>query len=279
MHRIAPAISGRTRHRPDYAEPVSHPSLLCIHAHPDDEALWTGGVLVRCAELGGRTSVVTCTWPPGSERAGELQRSLRILNAGAPRLLGYADLGVTDTTEDYRSFCDAPFDELVESVVTHIRAFRPDTVLTYDPMGVYGHPDHIQTHRVAVAAIGAAGYPQLYPEAGPPWRPKILYQASMPFSAAQLLWPAVSNQANRPVGSLPGVPDEEIDLFVDVTAWLHTKWDALSAHQSEIARGGAMTMLAALPDDLRWDVLRTEWFQRMDLEPDAEAFDALRFPS
>jgi N-acetyl-1-D-myo-inositol-2-amino-2-deoxy-alpha-D-glucopyranoside deacetylase len=101
----------------------------------------------------------------------------------------------------------------------------------------------------------------------------------MPFSAAQLLWPAVRKQANRPVGPLPGVPDEEIDLFVDVTAWLQTKWDALSAHKSEIARGGAMTMLAALPEDVRWDVLRTEWFQRMALQPDAEAFDALRFPS
>jgi N-acetyl-1-D-myo-inositol-2-amino-2-deoxy-alpha-D-glucopyranoside deacetylase len=206
-----------------------------------------------------------------------LTRSLQILGAGSPRLLGYGDRAFADSSGDKPAFCDAPFDELVEAVVTHIRAFRPDTVLTYDPLGVYGHPDHIQTHRVAVAAIGAAAYPQLYPEAGPPWRTKLLYQATMPFSAARLLWPAVMKQANQPVGLLPGVPDDQVDVLVDVSGWADTKWNALCAHRSEMARGGAMTMLAALPEQTRCEVLRTEWFMRMPLETKAESYDALNF--
>jgi N-acetyl-1-D-myo-inositol-2-amino-2-deoxy-alpha-D-glucopyranoside deacetylase len=202
---------------------------------------------------------------------------LEILGAGSPRLLGYGDRAYADSSGDKPAFCDAPFDELVESVVIHIRDFRPDTVLTYDPLGVYGHPDHIQAHRVTIAAIGAAAYPQLYPDAGPPWRTKLLYQAAMPFSAAQALWPAVRKQSNEPVGLLPGIPDDEVDVMVDVSPWLDTKWNAVCAHRSEMARGGAMTMLAALPEDVRCEVLRTEWFTRLPLGSDAHTFDALNF--
>lgn len=258
---------------------MSHPSLLCIHAHPDDEALWTGGLLARCAGLGARTAVLTCTWSAGTTRSEELAESLELLGAGAPRLLGYGDRAYADSGAGQSAFCDAPFDELVERVVEHIRAFRPDTVVTYDPLGVYGHPDHVQAHRVTVAAIGAAAYPQMYPNAGKPWRTKMLYLATMPLSTARVLWPPVMKQSGQTDGPLPGVPDEVVDTTVDVEPWLDVKWRALCSHRSEIARGGAMTMLAALPEDTRRQVLRNEWFLRIPMSADADSSDALTFAS
>ncbi len=260
---------------------MPHPSLLCIHAHPDDEALWTGGLLARCAELGGRTAVVTCTWATGTTRSAELAQSLTLLGAGAPLLLGYGDRAIEQSAPEQVAFCDAPFDELVEQVVGHIRAFRPDTVLTYDPLGVYGHPDHLQAHRVTLAAIGAAAYPQMYPNAGKPWRTKMLYMATMPLSTARVLWPQVMKQSGGPDGPLPGVPDDIVDTTVDVERWLDVKWQAVCAHRSEIARGGALTMLAALPEETRRQMLRNECFLRVPMSAgpvSAESSDALAFP-
>ncbi|OZG27373.1 hypothetical protein BH683_020280 [Williamsia sp. 1138] len=256
---------------------MPHPSLLCVHAHPDDEALWTGGVLARCAELGGRTAVVTCTWAAGTVRSDELAESLQLLGAGSPHLLGYGDRLVADSAPGRAAFCDTPFDEAVGALVSHIREFRPDTVLTYDPLGIYGHPDHVQAHRVTLAAAGAAAYPQLYPGTGKPWRTKLVYLATMPLSIAQVLWPPVMEQSSGPDGPLPGVPDEAVDTTIDVEPWLDLKWQALCAHRSEIARGGAMTMLAGLPEETRRQVLRNEWFMRMPLTTDADSVDALAF--
>lgn len=256
---------------------MPHPSLLCVHAHPDDEALWSGGVLARCAGLGGRTAVVTCTWAAGTMRAAELEESLGLLGAGTPVLLGYGDRAYSDSAPDKPAFCDAPFDELVAALVAHIRTFRPDTVLTYDPLGIYGHPDHVQAHRLTLAAVGAAAYPQLYPGTGKPWRTKMVYLATMPSSIAAVLWPPVMEQSTGPGGPIPGIPDEAVDTTIDVEPWLDVKWQALCAHRSEMARGGAMTMLAGLPEETRRQVLRSEWFLRMPLTTDADKADALAF--
>ncbi|WP_020107638.1 PIG-L family deacetylase [Nocardia sp. 348MFTsu5.1] len=253
---------------------MPHPSLLCVHAHPDDEALWTGGVLARCAERGGRTAVITCTWAEGTSRGSEVAASLKLLKADPPLLLGYADRPFPESAPGQPAFCDAPFDQVVGEVVAHIRRFRPDTIATYDPLGVYGHPDHVRAHRVTVAAIGAAAFPQLYPEAGPPWRTRLLYLATMPHSATSVLWPAI-RKAARPAGPLPGVPDEMVDTTIDVSTWLDIKWKALQAHRTEMDRGGALTMLEELPEKVRRQVIRNEWFLRMPLA--ADPLDALDF--
>ncbi|GAB2734987.1 hypothetical protein GCM10010442_65340 [Kitasatospora kifunensis] len=123
------------------------PSLLAVFGHPDDESLITGGVLAQHAASGARTTVVTATWAPDTYRAVELADAVRILGAGEPRLLGYADHRVPESSPSPR-LCDAHLDRVVEDIVRHIRAFRPEIVLTHDAYGgLTGHPNHRQTHR------------------------------------------------------------------------------------------------------------------------------------
>ncbi|WP_089248296.1 PIG-L family deacetylase [Rhodococcoides kyotonense] len=240
----------------------SVPSVLCVHAHPDDEALFTGGVLARTAEDGGRTAVVTCTWRDGSRRVDELRRSLQILGAGEPRLLGYTDYAFDDGVK----FCEAPFDEAVGKVVGHIRSFRPDVVVTYDAFGSYGHPDHVHAHRVTIAAVEAASHPQLYPDSGEPWAASHLCFATFPRSAVEGMWASLFGGSAPPPGpGIPGVDDHLVTVTVDVGAWFETKWAAFSAHESEIERGGGASRFAAMDDADRRAALGTEWFVHRSL--------------
>ncbi|NEC85752.1 hypothetical protein G3I71_07930 [Streptomyces sp. SID12501] len=105
------------------------PSLLAVFAHPDDESISAGGVLARHATAHARTAVVTTTWAATTQRATELTEALRILGAGAPRMLGYADSRVPQSAPGSQRFLDAPLDEAIGQLVAHIREFRPEIVV------------------------------------------------------------------------------------------------------------------------------------------------------
>ncbi|CAM5601942.1 1D-myo-inositol 2-acetamido-2-deoxy-alpha-D-glucopyranoside deacetylase [Streptomyces antimycoticus] len=98
------------------------PSLLAVFAHPDDESLSAGGVLAQHAAAGARTAVVTATWAEDTQRAAELADALRILGAGAPRMLGYADARAPQSAPGSVRFCDAPLDESVCRLVMQGRS-------------------------------------------------------------------------------------------------------------------------------------------------------------
>ncbi|HWH33442.1 MAG TPA: PIG-L family deacetylase, partial [Egibacteraceae bacterium] len=178
------------------------PGLMCVHAHPDDEVIMTGGVLARAVSEGIRARVVTCTggemgevvgegmdpaeiFPKlGEVRLEELREALSILGTDGPQMLGYRDSGMmgTDGNADPRSFWQADMDEAVERLVRQIREFRPTVLVSYDAFGGYGHPDHIQAHRVMFLASEAAAVPMLYPDAGPAWPVRKVYFATLPKS-------------------------------------------------------------------------------------------------
>lgn len=212
------------------------PTLLCVHAHPDDEVIATGGVLARYAGQGARCVVVTCTagergevrgagMDPtalrprlGEVRLAELARACQILGAEAPRLLGYGDSGTGGPTPA-GSLGAAPLDEVAGRLVAHIRELRPDVVVTYDAFGLYGHPDHIQTHRATLLAVEASAAAGLYPESGPTWRVPKLYQATVPRSLLALALRELAGRGLLDDPALPGTigtPDEEITTVVDV---------------------------------------------------------------
>lgn len=237
------------------------PSLLAIYAHPDDESLYSGGVLARHAAAGARTGVVTTTWAPDTTRATELAEALRILGAGEPRMLGYADAHAPQSAPGRTRLCDAPLDETVQQLVEHLREFRPDIVVTHDAYGgLSGHPDHVHTHRVAMLAFQAAGLERLYPEAGKPWQPSALYLATHPHTAVR----ALDGHLNRPGTTPYSVPDERVTAVVDVSPWLAQKTAAVLAHLTEVKRGGVPGLIARLPPTTSNHVLSTEYYTRHD---------------
>ncbi|WP_190079341.1 PIG-L family deacetylase [Streptomyces longisporoflavus] len=231
--------------------------LLGVFAHPDDESLSAGGILARRATEGARTAVVTATWATGTTRAAELAQALRVLGAGEPRLLGYADARVPDSAPGAARWCDAPIDEAVRELVAHIREFRPMTVVTHDAYGgLTGHPDHVHTHRVTMLAFQAAGLERLYPDTGAPWQPSALYLATHPHSALRV-WGGHLAPTGKAMRS---VPDAWVTHVVDVRPWLEQKVAAVLAHGTEVERGAAPGLIARLPASDREALLGTEWY-------------------
>ncbi|MFF2951703.1 PIG-L deacetylase family protein [Kitasatospora sp. NPDC057965] len=245
---------------PDVPDVVS---VLAVFAHPDDESLLAGGVLAQHAAAGARTGVVTCTWQPGTRRADELAAALRVLGAGEPRMLGYADHRAGDSAPGRPRLCDARLDAVVEDIVREIRAFRPRVVVTHDAYGqLTGHPDHRQTHRATLLAVTAAGLEHLYAEAGEPWQPDALHLATHPHAGIADLGPLLTGAAK----SVLSVPDHTVTLTRDVTPWLDRKWAAITAHQSQLKGERPLPgLLSRLPDDVRQRILATEYFTVLPL--------------
>jgi N-acetyl-1-D-myo-inositol-2-amino-2-deoxy-alpha-D-glucopyranoside deacetylase len=234
------------------------PSLLAVFAHPDDESLAAGGLLARQAAAGGRTAVVTATWAVESRREVELAEALRILGAGTPRMLGYADARMPESAPGCPLLTDASLDEAVGRLVAHIRELRPEIVVTHDAYGgLTGHPDHVHTHRVTVLAAEAAGLEQLYRGAGAPWRPRAVYLATHPHSALPWLRDIVGARK-----AAYTVPDAQVTTRLDVTPWLEQKIAAVLAHRSEVERGALPGLIANLSPDARATLLSTEWYLR-----------------
>lgn len=243
------------------------PSVLAVFAHPDDESLSAGGVLARHADAGARTGVVTSTWAEGTVRAAELADALRILGAGEPRLLGYADARVPWSAPGRARFCDAPLDEVVRRLVAHIREFRPEIVVTHDAYGgLTGHPDHVHTHRVTMLAARAAGLARFHPDSGAPWQPRALYLATHPDSAVDALREVVGTRKTA-----YSTPDEQVTATVDIGPWLERKTAAVLAHRSEAERGAVPGLVASLSAQERRRLMGTEWFIRHDLATPAPA--------
>lgn len=266
---------------------ASRPALVAVHAHPDDEAIATGGLLARAAGAGWDVTVVTCTGGElgevvggdgdpadlaarlGQVRREELAASLSTLGVNPPVWLGYRDSGMRGDpgNDDPASFWRAPFDEAVAALVGVLRARAPALVVTYDAYGLYGHPDHVQAHRVTLCAVEAAAQARLHPEAGPACPLPALDLATIARSGIAAGNAAMAQHGiTSPFGTETdprrlsvGTPDADIDFAVDVRAHLATKRAALACHRTQVA---ADSLFLNVPDELAESVLGTEWFVR-----------------
>ncbi len=244
------------------------PGLLAFHAHPDDETTSTGGVLARYAAAGEQVVVVTATDGAEGEihnyqnpeevkprlaevRAEELAAALALLGVRHHASLGYRDSGMMGTTSNDHpdSFWRADFGEATRRLVALLRRYRPEVVVIYDPFGGYGHPDHIQVHRVGVAAFFSGNDLGRFPleDGESSWTPSKLYWSAFPRSQVRRIAQAgretgyfTEEQAERMSGA--GIPDEEITTWVDISQLLDRKHEAWRAHRTQI------------PDD--WFLLR-----------------------
>jgi LmbE family N-acetylglucosaminyl deacetylase len=227
-------------------------TLMAVHAHPDDEATSTGGVLARAAAEGIRTVLVTCTdgrcgdgpggvkpGDPGHDpdavvamRRGELEASCKVLAVSDLELLNYGDSGMMgwSTNDAPGAFWTTPADEAAARLAELIRTYEPDVIVTYDPNGFYGHPDHIQAHRVTMAAVAATGTPaKVYWTTAQRSRMKEFGDIMREFGAD---WDEPEQSTDSPQPEF-GLPDEEITTFVDTKNFGGQKFDALAAHASQ----------------------------------------------
>jgi N-acetyl-1-D-myo-inositol-2-amino-2-deoxy-alpha-D-glucopyranoside deacetylase len=210
------------------SDPTSHPSahvptLMTVHAHPDDETIGTGGTMARAVRDGRRLVLITCTRGEmgeivvpeldtpdnhrrlGETRAVELERAMGALGVTEWDNLGYRDSDMMGRSGnlDPRCFWQADIDEAIGRMTWMVRRFRPDVMTTYNDFGGYGHPDHIRSHVVAVGAFERAGDPawypgQLAPEHGGtgavegegglvPWTPAKIYEQAIPASVREAM--------------------------------------------------------------------------------------------
>ncbi|MGW4871687.1 N-acetyl-1-D-myo-inositol-2-amino-2-deoxy-alpha-D-glucopyranoside deacetylase [Streptomyces chartreusis] len=263
--------------------------LLLVHAHPDDESINNGATMARYAAEGVRVTLVTCTLgehgeviPPelrhltgtelGEHRLGELTAAMRELGVEDFRLLGgrgrYEDsgmMGIADN-DDPASLWQADVDAAARELVEVILEVRPQVLVTYDPDGGYGHPDHIQAHRVAMRAA------ELAVDAG--WEIPKVYWNRVPRTAADEAFARL--QADLPglpfgkaatVADVPGVvSDERITTVIDGTAHAAAKAAAMRAHATQIEVAEPYFVLS---NELAQPLFTTEYYELVRGEPGA----------
>jgi LmbE family N-acetylglucosaminyl deacetylase len=252
-------------------------TLMAVHAHPDDEASSTGGVLATYSGQGIKTVVVTCTngefgdapggVKPGGDghdaqevaqlRLAELRESCKILDVSDLELLGYHDSGMPhwDYKDRAGAFCNIPVADVAARVGDLIERYRPQVVVTYDPQGPYQHPDHVHASEAAVAAVAATGIPAK------------LYYTAMRGRDWQKIWQALADLGEEvpdPGRFTPQMRqhmaehEEHITTTIDIRPVLSRKRDALLTHASQISE----SWFSKIPADIADTVFGRESFIR-----------------
>ncbi len=254
--------------------PSADRRLLLVHAHPDDESIGTGVTMARYAAAGVHITLVTCTRGEqgeivvadmahlgtgaalGAERERELAAACAALGVADHRFLGtHTDSGMMGTPENDRPDCfwRADLDVATGELVSVIREIRPQVVVTYDDNGGYGHPDHIQAHRVTMRAVDAAADASAYPGLGEPWTVSKVYAGAVPKSLLQAGIEAFRNSAEpgffagvESVDDLPfGVEDAVVTTEVRGSDEdYRRKTEAMRAHRTQISVDGPFFALA-----------------------------------
>ncbi|MFG2817733.1 N-acetyl-1-D-myo-inositol-2-amino-2-deoxy-alpha-D-glucopyranoside deacetylase [Streptomyces sp. NPDC048410] len=252
--------------------------LLLVHAHPDDESINNGATMAKYVAEGAHVTLVTCTLgergeviPPelgqlegaalGAYRKGELDAALGELGVSDARLLGgYQDSGMMGLpdNDDPAAFWQADLDDAADALADVILEVRPQVVVTYDDNGGYGHPDHIQAHRVAMRAVELA--------AGRGHQVAKVYWNRMPRSVVEDAFARLADELpglpfgkSADIADLPGVvEDERITTAVDGTAYAAAKAAAMRAHATQITVAGDYF---ALSNDLAQPLFSTEYYE------------------
>jgi LmbE family N-acetylglucosaminyl deacetylase len=249
-------------------------TVVFVHAHPDDEAIATGGTMAGLAADGHRVVLVTAT--PGElgeipegmlrdgesladRRAVELAEAGRLLGVARQAHLGYHDSGMAGEESNQRpdAFAAADVDEAADRLAKILDEENADVLVIYDEHGGYGHPDHVQVHTVGVRAAELAGTPRVF-------------MATMDRGFLQSLAEQAGQvQADEEGWSVPddtvadmqtmGEPSDRITTEVDVTKWIDAKRDAMRAHATQISE---QSFFLAMPPEIFEVVWGHEWYIR-----------------
>jgi N-acetyl-1-D-myo-inositol-2-amino-2-deoxy-alpha-D-glucopyranoside deacetylase len=255
--------------------------LLTIFAHPDDETFGTAGVMAAAVERGLPVTVISATRGEAGEsavpglddperlgivRERELHEAMRQIGVSDVRLLGYRDSGMagSPSAEHPRAFIRVPVESAASTLASHIRSIRPHVILTFGPEGLYGHPDHLHMHHVALRAIQLAADPPHRGRAtAEPWKTPVLYFAAFP--REDML--AMFDRPNSPLSSLSddaranlGTPRSQITHRISIEPWKASKRAAIASHRTQTAAGGPLAGIP--PEVIEWQ-LSSEYFVRV----------------
>lgn len=246
--------------------------LLGIYAHPDDE-ISIGATLLAYRDAGVDTGLICATRGEAGEiadptlatpeslaevRECELRAAAEILGVEDLWVLPFRDSGMAGTPEnqDPRSLIQTDESVVVRDLVAIIREFRPQVVVTFEPGGAYGHPDHIAISRQTRAAYDAAADPARFPDQGTPHAVSKLYYSGIPHSLGRALGEAM--RARNDQGALRdldpeslGLPDDQISVRIDASPWQEDKDRAWSMHATQRNSGRFMEEMP--------EVIRRQW--------------------
>lgn len=248
--------------------------VLAIYAHPDDEILGAGGTLAQAAESGSYVAIVVAT----RGEAGEIQRPGTATPETLPQVreqemrcsaqtpgiselifLDYRDSGMPDSPDNEHpdAFVNADASEVQEQLAAIIERLKPDAIITFEPFGGYGHPDHQAINRHTLAALdaldGSLGY-----------SPRVFYHL-LPRS----LFKEIKQRVDARGGDTSGYdemieeaanerwPDDKIHATIDVSSTIGKKWDAWNCHRTQF---GPSSRFRRLPDEEMKELLSTEYF-------------------
>ena len=276
---------------------------MMVHAHPDDESIVTGATLAKYAAEGAEVTLVTCTLgeegeviPPelghliserddtlGEYRVGELGKACVALGVRDHRFLGgpghYRDSGMMGgpTNEHPRAFWGADVEEAARLLAEIIREVRPHVLVSYDEHGGYGHPDHIQAHRVTRRACAKANERAL---PGTPWKVDKLYAVAQPVSRIEESIARLNEEVGpftppREVSDIArGTPDSIVTTRIDATDHWAAKTLAMRAHTTQITMDGERF---ALSNDIAQEIDAVEYFTLLMGSPpkaDADGYES-----
>jgi LmbE family N-acetylglucosaminyl deacetylase len=241
-------------------------NLVFFHAHPDDEAISTGGTMALASDQGHHVTLVVATRGEmgepvegvldegellGDRREAESRRSAEILGVQVVEFLGYRDSGMVDepSNDDPTCFWQADLEEAAERLAVILRRAEADILIGYDPNGVYGHPDHVKVHLVGARAAEIAGVDRvLWATAN-----RTMIQQAADNGAFDEDGVSEDERVDR---SEFGMPEAELTHAIDVSAALDRKRASLMAHASQIDDD---SFFLAMPEDLFTMAFGTEW--------------------
>jgi len=243
--------------------------LMCVLAHPDDESLATGGILAKYAAAGVQTYLVMATrgergWSgpaaddPGPQALGRLREAeLR----AAAQVLGLREVVFLDYQDGELDQADHA--EAIARIVTHFRRVHPDVVVTFDPNGMYGHPDHIAISQLTTTAVVAAADPSYHGlTMGSPRRvAKLYYRAFLP--AERVAYEATFGRLVMPVDRIErrftAWPEWAITTRIDTSDYWEQVWRAIACHRSQLP---GYQKLKAPRDEVRAPLWATQTYYR-----------------
>jgi LmbE family N-acetylglucosaminyl deacetylase len=264
-------------------------TLVFFHAHPDDESIATGGTMAKAAADGHRVVLVLATKGEHGEvddgfldegetlaerRVEESHASAAVLGASAVEFLGYVDSGMVDTPENDLpgSFWSADVEQAAARLAEILRREHADVLTVYDSNGNYGHPDHIQVHRVGVRAAELAGTPDVFEAT--------VNRDAMMKGIKEMRERGLFDGADE--AEVPdaeemnlGVSEAVLTTAVDVSAWLDKKRASMRAHASQI---GEQSFFLSMPDEAFAGAFGIEWYIHRGVATPVEEWETSLLP-